>query len=146
MMLISIISFLIFGACSDFLFFGDSNSSPKIEEMNLEEVAKAIDQEVGKARADRVSQCAILPIGAKPCGGPWGYLVYSKKESNESRLKKLIERYDKLDEIRNIEEGRVSTCDVAQPPDLIIENGSCKGDGAYAWNPGYILDRNGIEE
>lgn len=146
LLLLSISGALFFNSCSDFLFFGDSESSSRIEDMNLEEVAIAINNEVGEAKAEQLEHCNILPIGAKPCGGPWGYLVYSKETSNESRLKRLIERYDKLDEIRNLEEGLVSTCDVAQPPNLTIENGSCKGEGPYAWNPGEILERNGIEE
>jgi hypothetical protein len=145
-LLLSIVGLFSLASCSDFLFFGDSDSSSKIEDMNLEEAALAINNEVGSAKAEEVEYCRILPIGAKPCGGPWGYLVYSKEASNESRLKRLIERYDKLDEIRNIEEGLVSTCDVAQPPDLTVKNGSCKGEGAYAWNPGEILERNGIED
>lgn len=146
-MIFFLVCALLLGSCTDFLFYGNSDSSTdNISKMTLEEVAKKIDQHVGQAPADRVSQCSILPIGAKPCGGPWGFLVYSKKESSETTLKKLIERYDELDEIRNIEEGRASTCDVAQPPDFTLENGFCKGEGPYAWNPGQILKWNGIEE
>lgn len=144
--LLLILVFLTAGSCNDFLFFGNSDSQSEISDMNLEETAKAIDKEVGEARAKHISQCDILPIGAKPCGGPWGYLVYSGQNSSESTLKKLIERYDKLDKIRNTEEDRFSTCEMAAEPTLTIENGSCKGEGSYAWNPGHILERNGIEE
>lgn len=142
---LSILMFLILSGCNDFLFFGNSSSSSSLADMDLEDIAVAIDEEVGNAEADHISQCDIKPIGAKPCGGPWGYLVYSKKVSSESTLDNLIERYNKLDEIRNVEEGLASTCDVAQPPDLTLKNGTCFGDGHYAWNPGDILVINGIE-
>ena len=146
MIFLALAVWFTFSSCSDFLFFGDSASSPKeISEMNLEEVARAIDKEVGEADADQVSNCKILPIGDKPCGGPWGYLVYSNKKSDTVILTELIERYDKLDKIRNEEEGRVSTCDVAQEPVVSLEDGFCKGQGPYAWNPGKILKRNSFE-
>lgn len=131
------------------LFTGVTSCSeiPEIQQdMNLEEISIEINAEVGDANAEDLSQCNILPIGAKPCGGPWGYLVYSTQESNTARLKTLIERYDKLDEIRNKEEGRNSTCDVSSPPELELRNGQCHGEGGYAWNPGFILEVNGIEE
>ncbi len=114
--------------------------------MDLHEVVIAINNEVGEAKAEQVSYCSILPIGAKPCGGPWGYLVYSTQETNEDRLKNLIERYDELDKIRNAEDERFSTCDMAQPPNLTLENGSCNGGGPYAWNPHFILEQNGITD
>ena len=142
---ISLLTYLALTGCNDFLFFGSSNPSDNLSEMSLEDVAIAIDNEVGKAKADSISQCDIMPIGAKPCGGSWGYLVYSKKMSDEASLKELVDKYYELDEIRNKEEGLASTCDVAQPPELTLENGYCKGKGVYAWNPGFILKRNGIQ-
>lgn len=142
--LISTIIFIAFNSCQNSHFFEESNSSTQISEMDLEQTAIAISKEVGEAKADDVSHCDILPIGDKPCGGPWGYLVYSKQASTDSTLKRLVERYNELDKIRNEEDGIMSPCDMAQPPTLTLENGSCKGEGSYAWNPGYILERNNI--
>lgn len=128
------------------LSFLSCNEIPETwDEMDLKQIAIEIHNEVGQARADDISQCRILPIGTKPCGGPWGYLVYSKKESNQKRLETLVDYYDKLDKIRNEEEGRISTCEVATPPILELREGKCHGTGRYAWNPGYILDFNDID-
>lgn len=112
--------------------------------MTLEEVAVLIDDYVGNADADHISQCSTIPIGAKPCGGPWGHLVFSEKESNEIVLIQMADRYSELDSIRNIEEQRASTCDVATVPELTIVDGACRGD-RYAWNPGDILKFNNID-
>jgi len=75
-------------------------STDNFEELSIDEVAQLIDQEVGDASAETLSSCSILAIGAKPCGGPWGYLVYSEEESDPEKLKLLVERYNELDEIR----------------------------------------------
>lgn len=118
-------------------------STDNFEELTIEEIATLIDMEVGDAESENLSSCQVIPIGVKPCGGPWGYLVYSEEVSDTQKLNQLVERYNELDEIRMKEEGYGSTCDYATEPTLSIENGSCHGNG-YAWNPGDILERNNI--
>ncbi|PKD44147.1 hypothetical protein [Rhodohalobacter barkolensis] len=118
-------------------------STDNFEELTIEEIATLIDMEVGDAQAENLSSCQVIPIGAKPCGGPWGYLVYSEEVSDAQNLKQLVDRYNELDEIRMKEEGYGSTCDYATEPTLSLESGSCHGNG-YAWNPGDILERNNI--
>lgn len=140
-----IVAFFIFHSCQNSQVSKDSDLLTDISEMNIRDVSIAIDREVTDASADDVSKCNILPIGEKPCGGPWGYLVYSKEVSDTSKLKNLVERYNQLDNIRNKEEELISPCDMAQAPNLILENGSCTGQGSYAWNPGTILEKNYIE-
>jgi hypothetical protein len=137
-----ILSIILLSSCRE--FFGLDKSDAE-NDMTLEEVARAIDSEVGNAEATEISQCKTIAIGDKPCGGPWGYLVYSTQESNEATLQSLVEKYNELDRIRNEEEGRMSTCDFATEPELTLNDGVCRGTGAYAWNPGKILEWNHIE-
>lgn len=112
-----------------------------LENQTIEEIAQLIDEEVGSADADSADQCNIIPIGVKPAGGPWGYLVYSNKSTDEEKLKKLVDRYNKLDEKRNIEQDAFSTADFATEPELTIKNGRCHGQGIYAWNPGEVKEK-----
>ena len=137
-----ILSLILLSSCRE--FFGLDKSDAE-NDMTLEEVARAIDSEVGNADATNLSQCKAIPIGDKPCGGPCGYLVYSSQESNEATLQSLVEKYNELDRIRNEEEGRMSTCDFATEPELTLSDGACRGLGAYAWNPGKILKFNGLD-
>ena len=116
-----------------------------LSDASIEEIAQMIQDEVGSARASETNQCDFIPIGVKPAGGPWGYLVFSTEESSRERLERLVERYNELDAERNKENNGFSTADVATPPDLSLINGTCRGEGPYAWNPGYILEFNGIE-
>ncbi len=126
--------------------FGDMEKpGPDLQDKSIEEIAILINHEVGNAEADDVGQCNIIPIGVKPAGGPWGFLVYSSKNTDTEYLKTLVERYNKLDSERNIEEGGLSTGDYALEPELEIVRGECRGVGLYAWNPGYILEFNDIK-
>lgn len=121
----------------------ESDAGTNLDDMTIEEVAVLINDYVGNAEAEHPSQCSTVPIGAKPCGGPWGHLVFSEKESNKKVLIRMAERYTELDSIRNVEQGRGSTCDYATKPELQIIDGACRGD-RYAWNPGDILKFNQI--
>lgn len=107
-------------------------------EKSIEEIAKEIDQLIGNAEAESIDQCALMPIGSKPAGGPWGFLVYSKKNTDQEKLENLVEKYNELDAARNEESGGFSTADVATGPQIVIRNGSCFGEGMYAWNPGEV--------
>jgi hypothetical protein len=138
--LILLVSLLI-TSCSELTPFPDKGDP---DQMNLEEIAVYINNYVGNAEADHSNQCQTVPIGAKPCGGPWGHLVFSTKTASKDVLSNLVERYNDLDEIRNKEEGRASTCDYATKPEVTLTAGTCRGE-RYAWNPGDILKFNGIE-
>lgn len=127
------------------LVFGCAKNSPDLDRLSIEEVAVLIHEEVGSAEADAADRCDMIPIGVKPAGGPWGYLVFSTEHNDRERLEELVARYNELDAERNEESGRFSTADVATKPNLILQTGSCYGDGQYAWNPGDILEVNDIE-
>lgn len=121
------------------------NDPEQIAEMSLEETAREINAVVALATATDKSYCSTMAIGSKPCGGPWGYLVYSSEDLDEEYLKKLVEHYNELDHIRNVEEGRMSTCDLASKPEITYTNATCRGEGRNAWNPGDILKFNGLD-
>ncbi len=127
-------SMLLLGCASE-------QSEPDPEEPTLASVAEQIEQEVGEAEADSLDQCKVMPIGVKPAGGPWGYLVYSEKGTQTDKLQELVERYNELDRKRNVESDGFSTADFATEPDLTLRNGRCYGEGLYAWNPGEIREK-----
>lgn len=126
--------------------FGDIEMPDSdLHDKSIKEIAILINHEVGNAEADDISQCNFMPIGVKPAGGPWGYLIYSSKNTDTQYLKKLVDRYNELDAESNVDEGLMSTGDFALEPELEIVQGECRGVGLYAWNPGYILNFNDIE-
>jgi hypothetical protein len=73
------------------------------------------------------SQCRYTGLGSKPCGGPWGYIVYSTSVDT-SKLFLKISDYNAAEDRYNRKWGIYSTCDVPPPPDSIrCLNGVCVG-------------------
>jgi len=141
------ISSLIFLIFSFSLFFAAcARQNDDLSDRSIEEIARMIHNEVGSAQAESADRCGVIPIGVKPAGGPWGFLVYSEEQSSRERLEQLVEKYNEMDAARNAENGGFSTADIATKPSLILKNGVCTGEGPYAWNRGDILDFNDLEE
>lgn len=128
--------FLVLISTTFFLF---SCASVK-QDKTIEQVAEEIDELVGNAEADSIDQCKLMPIGVKPAGGPWGYLIYSSKDSDREELENLVNEYNKLDAARNEETDSFSTADFATEPTLQLQEEKCIGEGQYAWNPGEVLE------
>lgn len=107
------------------MLFITACDSTNLDEMTLQQVALEIRDEIRTPRASNISQCKVLPIGPKPCGGPFMYLSYSTMVSNEGRLNILKEKYWELNHQRNIEYGLSSDCSFLNPPKITFENGVC---------------------
>lgn len=70
-------------------------------------------------------ECKFIAFGSKPCGGPWGYLVYSTSIDTEE-LENRVERYNREEAIYNTEWGITSDCAVNNPPESMnCENNAC---------------------
>lgn len=86
--------------------------------------AEILDR-VGNAEASSEASCRSLPFGAKPCGGPWSYLVFSTETTDSAALASLVERYNAIQGRLNEEEGRISDCALVMEPRLKLEGGQC---------------------
>lgn len=94
---------------------------------SLQEVRAEIDSVIGNAQANTLSQCRLLPLGSRPCGGPSSYVAYSTAVTDSSTLTDLAGIYRSLMERRNEETGAFSTCEMLSPPELVLEAGRCVG-------------------
>lgn len=72
-----------------------------------------------------VRNCASIRLGVKACGGPKRYLVYSKSSTDIDKLKKLVKRYNRCDQERNVRLGLISTCEYRLKPRLRLQRGEC---------------------
>ena len=61
---------------------------------------KQLHQRLQRLTADKScqqsTQCKVLPVGHRPCGGPEQYMVYSSKSTDEKLLAITNDRYKKL--------------------------------------------------
>jgi hypothetical protein len=95
----------------------------------LEELGREIKKEIGVPNASKASQCKLIALGSKPCGGPWSYEVYSTETANESRLKRLVTRYNELEQKLNAEQKILSNCEFVQQPEVTFSQGMCSIKG-----------------
>lgn len=91
-------------------------------------IFQQIERQVN-TEADSISQCRAIAYGARACGGPEGYLVYSNLNTNENKLEDLISKYTSLQIERNKKDTVSSICSVELEPELFLENGNCLGKG-----------------
>lgn len=94
-------------------------------ERQLDVLRTSIEEAIGDAEASDVAACRTLPLGAKPCGGPWTYLVYSAEASDSTRIAELAAEYDRVETERNRACELASDCMMVMPPDVALDGGRC---------------------
>jgi hypothetical protein len=69
--------------------------------------------------------CSFIAFGTKPCGGPNTYLIFSKSV-NLTKLKEMVENYNEMNSLYNIQTNAVSDCMYVTPPtEVKCVNGVC---------------------
>lgn len=97
----------------------------QVSEEKLAELRQQIRDIVKPAQASNLSQCKLVGLGSKPCGGPERYLMYSTATTDETKLLPVVEQYNRMHELLNEKQGMVSTCEVIPEPGIIINGGVC---------------------
>jgi hypothetical protein len=81
---------------------------------------------IGAASCTSTAQCRTLPLGARACGGPEGYLAYSTANNDEAAIKALGERYKQERKASNEASGMVSDCRFMMDPGAVCRAGACQ--------------------
>jgi len=88
---------------------------------------------VGSPTCTSDAQCHTLPLGAKSCGGPEGYIAWSSAKTQEAELRALGDSYKEQQRAANAASGMMSTCNFVPDPGAICKTGICQlGSGAAA--------------
>lgn len=85
-----------------------------------------IQAKIGKAGCSADSQCQVVPIGAKACGGAASYLAWSTAQTNGAELQALADRYRDEQQNNNKRSGMISDCRVVAPPAVACRAGTCQ--------------------
>lgn len=97
------------------------------------ELLAQIRAKIGKAECTSDSQCQVVPIGAKACGGAASYLAWSSAHTDGTELQALADRYREQQRESNRSTGRISDCRVVAPPAVSCRAGTCQlGDALSA--------------
>lgn len=84
-----------------------------------------IQAEVGDAACDGAQQCHTIAIGAKPCGGPDGYLAWSSKRTDATRLRALVAQHAAARKQENLGANALSTCVMETNPGATCQAAHC---------------------
>ncbi len=94
----------------------------------MQQLRLAIDVAIGDPRANSVNQCRVIALGAKSCGGPSEYLVYSLEVTEDQTLRDLVGEYTRCEQDRNERLGTMSDCEFVKQPQLTIKDGRCQAN------------------
>ena len=116
----------------------DDDSGEKRDRSRLERMRAEIDQMVAQAACDGLEKpcgtptceneeedCRYIGIGAKPCGGPWEFLVYSARTVDEEALRKKVAAHNEFEDRMNRTYGYASDCSLPSPPKIGCVEGRC---------------------
>lgn len=73
--------------------------------------------DASRCSADR--HCRALPLGAKPCGGPWSYLIYSQEDADLPQLRAKVREHRALESALNRQSLAISDCEFIAPPERL---------------------------
>ena len=94
---------------------------------------------VGDAACDGPQHCRSIAIGAKPCGGPDGFLAWSTKRTDEKQLRSLLEQHAAARKQENLRDKMMSTCEMETNPGATCQAGRCtlgpRGQGSLPADP-----------
>jgi hypothetical protein len=105
----------------------DSNGklSTKARQERLAALETEITAAIGEPKAANATACNAIAFGAKPCGGPWKYLIYSAEQTDPKRLERLVKEYNELEAEQNQELGLMSDCMFVMEPKVSLVSGVC---------------------
>lgn len=91
----------------------------------LEAMEAAIDAMIADRTCGGDGDCRAIAFGAKPCGGPWSYKVYSAARVDSTELAVAVAEYNAYNEELNRRYGWVSTCDFVSEPAVGCVGSEC---------------------
>lgn len=74
---------------------------------------------------NEASECSVIPMGSKPCGGPTSYIVTSVNHRYLSDIEELASKVSEKEKDFNQRYGRISNCSILYPPEVKCLENKC---------------------
>ncbi|MFD1816109.1 hypothetical protein ACFSDG_01015 [Pseudarcicella hirudinis] len=94
------------------------------DEKKLEQMGADI-QDFAKNKACSGDDCKVIAMGAKACGGPSSFLIYSVSKVDEKVLTDKVKAYSDFEKVINERYNRISNCAMIAIPQVDCVNGIC---------------------
>lgn len=102
-----------------------NDSSENITSEQLEIKKQEIQNYINSFSCSENVGCGYIAFGSKPCGGPRTYLLFSNSV-NLTKLQEMVNNYNEMDGLYNIQTNAVSDCMYQMPPtEVKCVNGVC---------------------
>ena len=121
-----IVGALLFGGASPPESVETPQDSDRARLQAMEEQIKLL---IGDATCEADIECRSVPVGAKPCGGPWTYRIYSTRVTDSGKLLERVAAHRALDAELNRKYGRTSDCSAVSEPAVTCREGRCAKAG-----------------
>ena len=112
-------------ACGDSDPVAKDQQTEAGDRAQLAELRREIDALVGDAAGASLGDCRYLGLGAKPCGGPWEYVIYAASSTDSMALAERLTAYNAFEAEMNERYGYASDCSVPNEPVLAYRDGRC---------------------
>ena len=83
-----------------------------------------IQKMIGTA-CDSDTQCKVIGVGDRPCGGYAQFLVYSTTDTDEKKLKSMVAVFNGMQKLNNSKKGLVGICQHLSPPKTYCSSNQC---------------------
>ncbi len=100
-----------------------ANAAP--EDPPLDSLRATVLRLIDEPLAANIGQCRLTAFGAKPCGGPRGFLVYSMEATDSTDLARAVALYTAEDDRLNRASGLASDCALVERPQITYTAGQC---------------------
>lgn len=100
--------------------------TPAASEPESARLARELRELIGPAACSSDAQCRSLPVGAKSCGGPAGYLAWSTQRTDAARLQALAAKQADAQRRENEAAGLRSNCAMVADPGAACVAGHCR--------------------
>jgi hypothetical protein len=114
---------------------GGAKTPEERDRADLSAMEAKIDRRIGAAACESGGECRAVEFGAKPCGGPWKYKIYSTRQTDTAALLREVAAYKAKNSELNHKHGWASDCSFVSEPAVTCRDGGCKAGVAGATTP-----------
>lgn len=111
----------------------DSSAHTPISRETIQSTRQQLNTLITDTQCDNSTQCQVLAVGSRACGGPSSYIVYSNKTADSDQVEQLATKITEQESKFNAQNDMMSICQhLSAPSTQCTENKCVKIEGNSA--------------